>query len=180
MLIDPAASGRSGSQPHANFTLGEVLGGLHYLEARPTDCVASSLLVTFFGVVGMGYEAMIPAYTRRVVGGRVSTVTASCWRAAASARRSGAFVVASLGEQRRKERWVDRRDGHLRRIPGRGGDAPDVAGSSGGTSRVRLAAAAVCLLGAGFGAVVFYSSAQTMIQLAVRPTISAAGSWASG
>ena len=41
---------------------------------------------------------------------------------------------------------------------------PAWAGSS-AASHFRLIAAAICLLGAGFGGVVFYASAQTIIQL---------------
>ena len=46
-----------------------------------------------------------------------------------------------------------------------GGDAPDLGWLAAARAALRLAAASVCLLGAGFGAVVFYASAQTIIQL---------------
>src|SRR5579885_1442537 len=44
------------TQPHANFTLREVLGGLRHLK-HDRRIRAVLLLVTFFGVVGMGYDA---------------------------------------------------------------------------------------------------------------------------
>ena len=65
-LLSIRVERRTKSQPHANFTLKEVLGGLHYLRTD-SRILAFFLLVTFFGVVGMGYEAMVPAYTRRIV-----------------------------------------------------------------------------------------------------------------
>ena len=48
------------------FTLKALLGGLGYLR-HDRRIFAQFLLVAFFGFVGMGYEAMIPAYTRTVV-----------------------------------------------------------------------------------------------------------------
>jgi MFS family permease len=149
-------------QPHANFTLREVLGGLHYLKH---DRRISSVLaiVAFFGIVGMGYDAMIPAYTQRVVKAGVSgySVLLSCGGIGATL---GAVFVASLGRQRRKDRWVI--IGMLIFAGFLGGAAmiPAWAGSS-AASHFRLIAAAICLLGAGFGGVVFYASAQTIIQL---------------
>ena len=95
---------RTTIRPHANFTLGEVLGGLHYLR---TDIrmLAFFLLVTFFGVFGMGYEAMVPAYTRRIIRSGVEgySILLACSGVGATL---GAIVVASLGKQRRKERWA--------------------------------------------------------------------------
>ena len=63
------------------------------------------MVVTFFGVVGMGYDAMIPAYTRRVVKAGVSgySVLMSCGGIGATL---GAVFVASLGKHRRKDHWV--------------------------------------------------------------------------
>src|SRR5262249_35000294 len=48
---------RARAQSHANLTLGEVLGGLHYLRGD-RRILALFGLVSFFGVMGMGYEAM--------------------------------------------------------------------------------------------------------------------------
>ena len=155
---------RTKSKPHANFTLGEVLGGLHYLR---TDLrmLAFFLLVTFFGVVGMGYEAMVPAYTRRIVRAGVEgySILLACSGVGATL---GAIVVASLGKQRRKERWV---------IGGMIVFATFLAGAAllpirihpAGWPFVPLWIASGCLLGMGFGAVIFYACALTVIQLGV-------------
>ncbi len=155
---------RTRSQPHANFTFAEVLGGLHYLRGD-RRMLALCLLVTFFGVVGMGYEAMVPAYTRRVVRADVEgySILLACSGIGATL---GAVVVASLSRQRRRERWSI-----LGLIVFAGflfaaALLPQWADPS-GPAWVRLGIAAACLLGLGFGAVVFYASAMTLIQLAV-------------
>lgn len=150
------------AHPHANFTLREVMGGLHHLR-HDRRILAVFGIVTYFGLVGMGYDAMIPAYTQRVVKAGVSgySVLLSCSGIGATL---GAIFVASLGKQRRKDRWII--VGMLIFAGFLVGAAmvPAWLGSS-GPSRFRLIAASACLLGAGFGAVVFYASALTIIQL---------------
>ena len=145
------------------FTVTELLGGLGYLRSN-RRILAQFALVTFFGVVGMGYEAMVPAYARRVVQtgvGGYSVLLASGGVGATI----GAFVVASLGGLHRKERLTiagliifGASIAAAAILPGR-----VLNGSTGGPS---LAAAAGCLLAAGFGAVLFYSSSMMLIQLA--------------
>ena len=152
------------SKPHANFTLGEVLGGLHYLRSD-IRMLAFFLLVTFFGIVGMGYEAMVPAYTRRIVqsGVRGYSILLACSGVGATL---GAVVVASLGARRRKERWA---------VGGMVVFAAFLAGAAmlplwihpSGWAFLRLWIASACLLGMGFGAVVFYACCLTVIQLGV-------------
>ena len=70
-----------------SFGLGVILGGLRYLREDRQALCSQFVLVAFFGVVGMGYEAMIPAYAARVVQTGVRGYS-RCWPAAASARRS--------------------------------------------------------------------------------------------
>ena len=48
------------------FQFKEILGGLSYLRTEPR-IRAQFTLVAFFGVVGMGYDAMVAAYAQRVV-----------------------------------------------------------------------------------------------------------------
>jgi MFS family permease len=150
------------TQPHANFTFREVLGGLHYLK-HDRRTLAIFLLVTFFGVVGMGYDAMVPAYTQRIVRVGVSGygVLMSCGGIGATL---GAIFVASMRKHGRRDRWVI--FGMLIFAGFLAGAAliPAWAGYY-GANALRLWAAAACLLGAGFGAVVFYATAQTIIQL---------------
>jgi len=141
-----------------------IFGGLGYLRSD-RRIMAQFMLMAFFGLVAMGYEAMVPAYARRIVQTEVGgySVLLACSGIGATV---GALVVASLGGMRRKERlslmgmvifgsslaaaalvpsWLPQ----------------DAAGW------VRLSAGALSLLGAGFGAVLFYSSSMTLIQLAV-------------
>jgi MFS family permease len=145
------------------FTIKAITGGLSYLK---TDrrIFAQFALVAFFGFVGMGYEAMVPAYARRVVDTGVYGYSALLATSGIGAT-VGAFVVASLGGLVRKERLTI--SGMVIFGACLAGAAlspayfpPTSAGSS------RLIAASVCLLGAGFGAVLFYSSSMTVIQLA--------------
>jgi MFS family permease len=145
------------------FTIKAITGGLSYLK---TDrrIFAQFALVAFFGFVGMGYEAMVPAYARRVVETGVYGYSALLATSGIGAT-VGAFVVASLGGLVRKERLTI--SGMVIFGACLAGAAlspayfpPTSAGSS------RLVAASVCLLGAGFGAVLFYSSSMTVIQLA--------------
>jgi MFS family permease len=149
---------------HEAFRLDVILAGLGYLRSE-RRIFAQYALVTFFGIVGMGYEAMIPAYARRVVQtgvGGYSTLL-SCAGIGATV---GALVVASLGGLRHKERLT---------IAGMiifGASLASAAFLPGwlpqsAPETARLAAASLALLGAGFGAVLFYSSSMTLIQLAV-------------
>jgi MFS family permease len=163
-LLSIRVERQTSSRPHANFTLREVLGGLHYLRTDPR-ILAYFLLVTFFGVVGMGYEAMVPAYTRRIVRASVEgySILLACSGVGATL---GAIIVASLGSHRRKDRWA---------IGGMIVFAAFLAGAallplaieSKAWAFARLWAASACLLGMGFGAVVFYASCLTVIQLDV-------------
>src|SRR4051794_19765710 len=45
----------------------ELMGGLSYIP-HDRRILGHFLLMAFFGIIGMGYEAMIPAYSRRIVG----------------------------------------------------------------------------------------------------------------
>ncbi len=139
-----------------------LLGGFTYVRRDPR-VAGLFLLMTLFGIVGMGYDAMIPAYARRIVHtgvGGYSTLL-SCSGIGATA---GALMVASLGAVRRKERLV---------LSGLILFAISLAASamipfvfrSDSPSSMRLALACVCLFGVGFGAVVFYSATQTLIQI---------------
>jgi MFS family permease len=149
---------------HESFRFREILGGLGYLRSD-RRMLAQFLLVTFFGIAGMGYEAMIPAYARRVVGTGVEgySVLLACSGVGATV---GAFAVASLSGLRRKD---------LLTIGGMLIFGATLAGAaflpswleSRQLAGFRLVGASLCLLGAGFGAVLLYASSQMIIQLAV-------------
>ncbi len=155
---------RKGPLHRDSFTIREILGGLHYLF-DDRRMFAQFAFVAFFGIVGMGYEAMVPAYARRVVGTGVYgySVLLACGGIGATV---GSFAVASVGNLRRKE---------LLTIAGTVIFGGSLAGAgllpywlpAAAAVWVRLSAASACLLGAGFGAVLLYASSQTIIQLAV-------------
>jgi MFS family permease len=146
------------------LTFNSVLGGLRYLR-NDRRIRAQFVLVALFGLVAMGYEAMVPAYARRIVRTGVQGYSAllACGGIGATV---GAFIAASLASMRRKERltilgmicfgcalacaatlpaWLP-------------GTAPSWA---------RVSAGAACLMVAGVGAVFVYSSSMMLIQLAV-------------
>jgi MFS family permease len=148
---------------HETFRLDVILGGLGYLR-RERRIFAQFALVTYFGIVGMGYEAMVPAYARRVVQTDVGgySLLLSCAGIGATV---GALVVASLGGLRRKERLTIA--GMVIFGVSLASAASLPALPAGVPAPARLAAACLFLLGAGFGAVLFYSSSMTLILLAV-------------
>jgi MFS family permease len=151
--------------PRRGKGLSEVLGGFAYL-GRDRRVATLLALMGSFGVVGMGYDAMIPAYASRVVGTGVqgySILLAVCGIGATL----GALAVASLGGLRRKEWLVLAGLGIVAAFLGAAAVVPPLIARAGAPASVRLAAAAVCLLGVGFGAVIFYSSTQTLIQTSV-------------
>jgi MFS family permease len=146
------------------FEFKEILGGLSYLRSD-RRISAQFTLVAFFGVVGMGYDAMIAAYAQRVVGTGVEgySMLLACSGIGAT---TGALVIATLSGVRRKERLTIAGMGLFSFFLAAAAVLPLVAGSS-WTSAARLSVASFCLLGAGFGAVLFYSSSMMVIQLAV-------------
>jgi MFS family permease len=136
------------------------MGGLGYLR-RDRRARHLFLLVAFFGLTGMGYAALVPPYARVVVGtGRIGygVLLASGGLGATA----GALIVASLGGMGRKERLVPL--GMIvfgLSLAAAGFVPPRLAPA------LALPAASACLLGAGFGGIMFFASVQTLIQTAV-------------
>lgn len=143
---------------------GTGFGGVAYLW-HDRKIAMHFLLMAFFGVVGMGFDAMIPAYARRVVQTDVVgySVILACSGIGATL---GALIVASLGGIKRKEGLV------LAGLVLFGGSLaaaavlPPLAGSI-LEGKGRLVVASACVLGVGFGAVLFYAATQTLIQMTV-------------
>ncbi len=98
------------------FTLREILGGLHYLH-DDRRIFAQFMLVALFGIVGMGYEAMVPAYARRVVGTGVYgySVLLACGGIGATVGRLCGRVAGKPASQGASDH---RRHGALRRLAG--------------------------------------------------------------
>lgn len=142
----------------------DVLAGLAYLrgERKVSGHLA---LMGFIGLVGMGYEAMMPVFARTIVGVDVGgySVLLACGGAGAT---FGALAVARMGDGVCKERmiacgmiWFSLFLLSASLFPlWTSPDWPELA---------RLACAGACLFGAWFGAAFFYSSTQTLIQLTI-------------
>jgi MFS family permease len=156
---------RKGQQPAPHSEgVAEVFQGLAFL--RSDRRVRSLyLLMAFFGVVGMGYVALVPAYARVVV--HTETVgyslLLSCGGVGATV---GALVVASLGGLRRKEVLVLSGMALFGASLAAGGFFPVWLDRS-GLRFLTLPVASLCLFGAGFGGIIFYSATQTLIQTGV-------------
>jgi len=141
-----------------------VLGGVSYVW-HDRRVGGLFLLMALFGIVGMGYDAMIPAYARRVIDTGVGGYSVLLSSSGVGAT-FGALAVASLGGLGSKARLV--LSGLLLFAVSLAGAAglPPLIGASWPTT-ARLVLASACLFGVGFGAVVFYSATQTLIQVSV-------------
>jgi MFS family permease len=144
--------------------LRELLAGLSYIRDDPR-MLALFLLMVFFGVMGMGYEAMLPAYVRRVTRTGVEgySVVLACSGLGAT---MGALTMASLSRLPRKERIVMGGMAVFSGFLAAGALYPAWC-PPGWPAPLRVAAAGFCVMGAGYGAVLFYAATQTLIQLAV-------------
>lgn len=139
-----------------------VLGGLHYIRSDRRTAALFSLM-GFVGVVGMGYAALTPAYAQRVIGVQArgfSFLLASGGLGATI----GALVVASMGGVRRRDHMVL---GGMALFGLALAAAATLPVWHGGSSLQRLMIASPCLFAAGFGAIMFFSSTQTLIQTQV-------------
>ena len=146
------------------FTVREVLGGLGYLRREPV-IRNHFLLMAFFGLMGMGYEAMMPSFARKVVSTGVEGygIILACAGAGATV---GAFGIASLGGIRRKE-WIVIAGMMIFSLSLGAGAGFHLWVPAYSPEWVRVLAGSLCLLGAGFGGVLFYAATQTRIQLVV-------------
>lgn len=139
---------------------GDVFGGLAYL-GRDRRVRTLFALLAFFGAVGMGYAALVPAYAQVVVHtGQLGygLLMASTGLGATL----GALTVASLGSSVPKERLVPL--GMF--VFGASLAAAGLLPSSVATAAA-LPTASLSLIGTGFGGIIFFTSTQTLIQTTV-------------
>jgi len=143
-----------------------VLAGLYYLREEPRMARLFALM-GFFGFMGMGYESMTPIYATRVLGAEVGGygLILACGGAGATV---GALTVARVGDNHRKDQTALLGLLIFAAFLFCAAAHPGFVESRWPVS-ARLAAGGVCLFGAGFGASVFYSSTQTLIQLMIPP-----------
>ena len=147
------------------FEFKEILGGLSYLR---TDrrISAQFTLVAFFGVVGMGYDAMIAAYAQRVVRDRRRGI-----QHAAGLQRDrgdGGGVGHRHVEWRPPQGTIDNRGhGPVLLLSRRGGRICRLLRGRAGPARPGCRWRPSVCWARAFGAVLFYSSSMMVIQLAV-------------
>lgn len=156
-LLSIRARGRPLDEPPRESGL---LGGLAYVRGHRRSATLFALMM-FFGVVGMGYAAMIPAYARLVL--HTQTVGYSVLVASGGLGATcGALVIASLGGMRHKERLVTVGMLVFSASLAAAGLLPAMIPAS-----WSLRLACLCLAGTGFGAIFFFAATQTLIQTAV-------------
>ncbi len=142
----------------------KLLGGLFHLRSDSRLATLFTLMA-FFGVVAMGYDAMIPAYARKVLSTGVAGYSVLLSSSGVGATL-GALTVATLAFRIRKEHLVQ---------AGLALFALGLAAAATIPARVEsvlpawvaFAVASGALLIAGFGAVMFYSATQALIQTTV-------------
>ena len=148
--------------PHEST--GGILGGLHYLFADRQLAILFAGM-TFFGVVGMGYSALVPAYAKSVLDVK-ETGFGVLLASSGLGATLGALLLASFGGFRHK---------HLLILGGMALFGFSLATAGGlppllfrhGMRTAGLVAGTVGMFGAGVGALVFYAATQTQIQLNV-------------
>ena len=146
---------------------GALAGFAHLNQDRMVGGVF--LMLSGFGVLGMGYSAMIPSYAQVVLGVReigYSLLLASSGVGATL----GALIVASLGPGRDRLQVVAWGLVLFALGLAAAAVAPSRIGESLG-DRLALATAMVCLSVVGCGAIMVYSTTQTLIQAAVPDAI---------
>jgi MFS family permease len=145
----------------------EIFGGFHYL-IRDHRVRSLFLLMTGFGLLGGGFNALGPSYAQRLIGtgtGGYSLLLAMGGLGATL----GALLVASLGGVERRDRLVLVGIVIFSISMAAAVVIPPQLGPFGGVAR--LVSGSLCLMGTGLGAIVFYAATQTMIQSAVPDTL---------
>lgn len=146
---------------------GDMLGGFAYLM-HDRRVRSLFLLMTGFGLLGGGFSALGPSYAQRFIGTGTSGYSILLAMGGVGATL-GALLVAWLGGVERRERVVLAGIGVFAASMAASVAIPPWFGPFGGTAR--LVGGAICLLGTGLGAIVFYAATQTMIQSAVPDTL---------
>ncbi len=141
---------------------GDLWGGLAHVRDNRRMAILFGLM-TFFGIAGMGYSAMLSAYAREYVGTGAlgySVLLASGGVGATA----GALAVAALGNHWRKESLILGGMLIFAVALAAAGTLPGSFATS-GPFWWPMASAMLSLLAAGLGSILFYSSMQTLIQL---------------
>lgn len=123
------------------------------------------LVLALFGIIGMGYSALIPSFARRTLGTEELgySLLLGCTGIGATL---GALVVAASGKMEHRSRLIHRGIALFGLSLWLGASLPGWGERAFG-HRAALLLAALSLVGAGCGAIMAYSSSQTLIQTAV-------------
>lgn len=149
-------------RPATDKAATSVLGGLRFLRSQGRVRLLFALMFAF-GVIGMGYSALVPAYARKELG--VGPLGYSLLLSSAGVGATlGALLVASLGGMRRKEWLVLLGMGVFGLSLAGAGLVPQLAAGT-GLYGPRFVTACACFASAGFGGLLFYSATQTLVQL---------------
>jgi MFS family permease len=153
--------------PKAAPTKKDLWGGFAYLM-HDHRLRSHYLVMTGFGVLGGGFNALGPSYAQRWIGtgtGGFSLLLAMGGIGATL----GALVVASFSRTERRDRFV---------LAGIFGFAASMSAAiwvppwfGGFGSSARLIVGSLFMMGTGVGAIVFFAATQTTIQVAVPETL---------
>jgi len=141
-----------------------ILAGFQYVW-NDRRVLRIFLLLAFFGVAGLGYTALIPAYAQKILGSSAGGYSA-LQVGGGIGSTVGAFVVASMAASKRRDLLVS--GGML--LSGvslaLAGVAPGLIGKGAG-----LPVAVALMFLNGMGTIVVFATAQTLIQAAVPDAI---------
>ena len=152
----PARSSTEGKQDR-------LLGGFTYLW-KDRRVLTLYLVMTAFGILGAGFTALGPSYAQRVIG-TGSRGFSLLLAAGGVGATLGALLVASLGGIKSRESLIVAGMTIFAIAIAGTGLLPARLGVFGGP--IRLILGSLGLFGTGFGLIVFYAAAQTVIQAAV-------------
>ncbi len=151
------------SEPEAEGEIG-ILAGFRYVW-NDRRVLRIFLLLAFFGVAGLGYTALIPAYAQKILGSGAGGYSA-LQVGGGIGSTVGAFVVASMAASKRRDLLVS--GGML--LSGvslaLAGIAPGLLGKGAG-----LPVAVALMFLNGMGTIIVFATAQTLIQAAVPDAI---------
>ncbi len=143
---------------------GGLLAGLAHVW-HDRRVLRTFILLGFFGVAGMGYTALVPAYTQKLlhaaeggysalqVGGGIGST-------------AGALLVAALVGMGRRDRLVPAGMALAGVSLAAAGFVPGLLGGG-----LALPAAVACMFANGLGTIVVFATAQTLVQAAVPDAV---------
>lgn len=146
--------------PHASTD--KVMAGLHYILQHPLLATLFAGM-TFFGIVGMGYAALVPAYAKAVLGVK-ETGFGVLLASTGLGATAGALLLASVGGFRRKNVLILGGMALFGASLALAAAAPPILLRQGMRTSA-LVAGTIGMFGAGLGALVFYAATQTQIQI---------------